>query len=114
MAHSSEIVRFDHIQDKGLRTIIRAALDEMQSLLETTPCLSSVSIADQLNAIKKAAFDQMYKIGRETTSRDISEEVLKAIRALQDAFGQIIAAITPMDNIRYCLADIWLRELGRD
>lgn len=112
MTQSSEIIGFDHIHDTALRTIIATALAEMQALLTTTPCFSAVNIADQLNTIKKAAFDQMYKIGRETTSRDTSEEVLKAIRALQDAFGQIISAITPMDNLRYCLNDIWLRELA--
>lgn len=111
MAASPENAHFSHVKNAQLRDIILQALCEMQALLEQTPCLSAVSLADQLNDIKKAAFEQMYAIGRQSTERDLSEDVLKAIRALQDAFGQIIVAISPMDNVRHCLSDIWLKEL---
>ncbi len=103
--------QFTHIKNAELRRIILQALSDMKSLLEQTPCLSALSLADQLNEIKKAAFEKMYAMGRQTTERDLSEDVLKAIRALQDAFGQIIVAISPMDNVRYCLDEIWIKEL---
>lgn len=112
MANTSNNANFAHIQDVNLRQIIQGALSEMKDLLEKTPCLSAVSLADQLSDIKKEAFEKMYAIGRETMERDLSEEVLKAIRALQDAFGQIIVAISPMDNVRHCLENIWLKELS--
>lgn len=103
---------FDHIKNAELRDIILQTLSRMKTLLEETPCLSALSLADQLNDIKKAAFEKMYAIARQTTELDLSEDVLKAIRALQDAFGQIIVAISPMDNIRHCLNEIWLKELS--
>lgn len=106
--------QFSHIKNAELRHIILQALSDMKNLLEQTPCLSALSLADQLNEIKKAAFEKMYAMGRQTTERDLSEDVLKAIRALQDAFGQIIVAISPMDNVRYCLDEIWIKELNHD
>ncbi len=112
MANAAGETGFRHIQNEELRTIILKSLQEMALLLEQTPCLSAVSLADQLNEIKKAAFEQMYAIGRETMDLDLSEDVLKAIRALQDAFGQIIVAISPMDNLRLCLKEGWIRELS--
>ncbi len=112
MVNSANNANFAHIYDDNLRTIIKTALFDMKVLLEKTPCLSAISLADQLSDIKKSAFEEMYTIGRQTMDRDLSEEVLKAIRALQDAFGQIIVAISPMDNVRHCLEDVWLKELG--
>ncbi|SCA58152.1 hypothetical protein MTBPR1_80206 [Candidatus Terasakiella magnetica] len=111
MAQGSDNACFSHITDPQLREIITQSLSEMTTLLEETPCLSAVSLADQLNEIKKVAFEKMYAIGRETMERDRSEEVLKAIRSLQDAFGQIIVAISPMDSVRLCLKETWLKEL---
>jgi len=112
MSKDSGLVNFALIVDEDLRTIIRTALSDMTKLLEETPCLSSLSLADQLNEIKKIAFEKLYAIGHETTDQDASEEVLKAIRALQDAFAQIIGAIVPMDNLRFCLKEIWQEELS--
>ncbi len=112
MAQTQNNATFEHIHDEKLRSLIATALGEMKSLLEKTPCLSAVSLADQLSEIKKEAFEQMYAIGRESLDLDLSEEVLKAIRALQDAFGQIIVAISPMDNVRHCLEEVWLKELA--
>ncbi len=112
MAAVAETAQFAHIKDEQLREIILSALAEMTKMLEETPCLSAVSLAEQLNEIKKAAFEKMYAIGRETMDRERSEEVLKAIRALQDAFAQIIGAISPMDSLRLCLKEIWLKELS--
>ncbi|MDV7339450.1 hypothetical protein RYZ26_07595 [Terasakiella sp. A23] len=114
MAHNADNASFSNVTDQQLRSIILESLTEMTWLLEETPCLSATSLADQLNEIKKAAFEQMYAIGRETMERDRSEEVLKAIRALQDAFGQIIVAISPMDSVRQCLKDVWLKELASE
>ncbi len=111
MVHNANNASFGNVSDPQLRTIIMESLSEMTTMLEETPCLSATSLADQLNEIKKAAFEKMYTIGHETMERDQSEEVLKAIRALQDAFGQIIVAISPMDSVRMCLKDIWLKEL---
>ncbi|NVK19055.1 MAG: hypothetical protein HWE30_10190 [Methylocystaceae bacterium] len=111
MAHHADNASFGNVTDQKLRMIILQSLSEMTKLLEETPCMGATSLADQLNEIKKAAFEQMYAIGHETMDRTESEEVLKAIRALQDAFGQIIVAISPMDNVRHCLKDIWLAEL---
>ena len=114
MAPTSDPTNFAHIQDDKLREIIFTSLSHMAKLLEETPCLSSTSLADQLSDLKKEAFEQMYAIGRETMDRDLSEEVLKAIRAMQDVFGQIIVAISPMDNLRHCLQHIWLNELSQE
>ncbi|WP_028879768.1 hypothetical protein [Terasakiella pusilla] len=112
MAHNADNASFGNVTDEELRKIIRDSLSAMTTLLEDTPCLGATSLADQLNEIKKSAFEQMYAIGRETLERERSEEVLKAIRALQDAFGQIIVAISPMDSVSHCLKDVWLKELA--
>ena len=102
---------FSNVKDEKLRAIIFQALQDMSVLLEQTPCIGAVSIADQLNDIKKNAFEEMYAIGRQAMDVDSSENVLKAIRALQDAFGQIIVAISPMDNVAHSIKKIWLNEL---
>jgi len=112
MAHHADNASFGNVTDPKLRTIILQSLSEMTKLLEETPCLGATALADQLNEIKKAAFEKMYAIGHESMDRTESEEVLKAIRALQDAFAQIIVAIAPMDSVRQCLKEVWLRELG--
>jgi ferritin-like metal-binding protein YciE len=114
MAHNANNASFGNVSNPQLRKIIVESLSEMTKMLEETPCLGATSLADQLNDIKKDAFEQMYAIGHETMDRSESEEVLKAIRALQDAFGQIIVAISPMDSVRQCLQEVWLRELSDD
>lgn len=111
MARSAENASFHNVKNDDLRKIISDALKDMKKILEETPCLGAVAIADQLNEIKKEAFEKLYGIGRETMEQELSEEVLKAIRALQDAFGQIIVAISPMDNLRHCFEEIWFEEL---
>lgn len=84
----------------------------MTNVLEEISCLLVLSLADQLNEIKKTAFEKMYADGHETMDRSESEEVLKVIRALQGTFAQIIVAILPMDSVGMYLKDIWLKELA--
>lgn len=110
--NSSENASFSNVHDPKLKAIIAASLVEMVKLLEETTCISDVPLADQLNEIKKNAFEELYAMGHESMERELSEEVLKAIRALQDAFGQIIVAISPMDSVAHCIKNIWVKELS--
>jgi len=112
MTTPSQNASFGNVQDPILKSIIASCLREMAVLLEKTTCISAMPLADQLNDIKKRAFERIYAIGHEADARELSEDVLKAIRALQDAFAQIIIAIVPMDSVAHCLKHTWMEELS--
>jgi hypothetical protein len=64
MVSTSENASFSNIHDAKLKAIIAASLSEMATLLEETTCISQTPLADQLNEIKKRAFEELYAIGR--------------------------------------------------
>lgn len=111
MPPSTQPLNFQHIHTVEIRRILAQALEDMTTLLAQTSCNQAAEVADTLNERKKQAFTQLYAIGHETMERKKSEEVLKAIRLLQDAFARIINAVSNMAEVTHDLNHRWTPTL---
>jgi len=111
MVSAPQPISFQHIHNTEIRKLLADTLADMATLLAQTSCTGASNLADALNERKKQTFTALYAIGHETMDRSLSEEVLKAIRVLQDAFARLITAVAAMAEAHSALQDEWLPNL---